>query len=108
MQKSIQDRWGDLIRDIDIFKFPHHGIQPLAVNRFVYQLINPRVILLPSRERGQIRVFAKRDAGLTGDAVYLNIKDGNVLVSTDGINIWTATEVTPGEYPLGNLVPPRE
>ena len=107
MHKSVMERWGELIRDTDVFVFPHHGTQPYAINRFCYKMINPRVVLICSRERGNVRLYARNQAGITSDALFLNIMDGNILVSTDGVNLWTATNVTAGEYPLGDLVPPR-
>lgn len=108
MDKTVRDRWGDLIKDIDVLKFPHHAVPPYAINRFVYRMMNPRVVLIPSRERGRLRTYTQNEAGLTGDIIMLNVVDGHDIVSTDGINLWTAVGVTAGEYPLGDLVPPRE
>ena len=109
MDWSLLRRWGDTLADIDILSFPHHGINnPIAVTEPVYKLVNPHLILVPGGERGIVRDFALNRAYAQTDPVILCTKDGNILVSTDGTGIWTATQVEPGTFPLGEPLPPRK
>ena len=108
IQTSILKRWKDEITDLDIVSFPHHGINLEEQSPQVYRVLNPRVVLIPSLERGKIRQFALQTAQCRQEAVYLSSRDGHILVNTDGINIWYSINVTPGETPLGTLLPPRD
>lgn len=109
IQDSLRKRWPDEIKNIDVFSFPHHGIRLHEQSAKVYKIIDPRLILIPGNERGTVRSYAIHDAGAAGceEALYLCARDGNILVTTDGINIWYATEVEPGDLPKGSLLPPR-
>ena len=109
MDWSLLRRWGDTLADVDILSFPHHGINnPIAVTEQVYKLVNPHLILVPGGERGIVRNFALNKAYAQTDPVIYCTKDGNILVSTDGTGIWTATQVEPGTFPLGEPLPPRK
>ena len=109
IQDSLRKRWPDEIREIDVFSFPHHGIRLHEQSSAVYKILDPRLILIPGNERGTVRSYAIHEAGALHceEAVYLCARDGNILVSTDGKNIWYATEVEPGTLPLGEQLPPR-
>ena len=108
MDWSLVRRWGDTLADVDILSFPHHGLgNPYAVTERVYKLVNPHLVLVPGGERGTVRRFALHEAYAQTDPVILCTKDGNILVSTDGTDIWYATHVEPGTFPLGEKLPPR-
>ncbi len=104
---TVARRWGEEIRNIDIFSFPHHGLQPIVVQPYVYRIINPRLILIPSKVKGAVRDFAVNKVYIGRDAVYLSARDGHMLVTTDGDRIWYAEGVEPGTFPLGEPLPPR-
>ena len=107
MDKTVYDRWKDEIADVDVFHFPHHGMEPLYITKECMHQANPRVILITGRQRGLVKQFV-RQAGLDMDAVvYLSVMDKNCMVICDGENLWTATGVGPGEFPAGDPVPPR-
>ena len=109
MDWSLVRRWGDTLADVDILSFRHHGINnPIAVTEQVYKLVNPHLILVPGGERGIVRNFALNKAYAQTDPVIYCTRDGNILVSTDGTGIWTATQVEPGTFPLGEPLPPRK
>ena len=63
---------------------------------------------MPGGERGIVRNFALNQAYAQTDPVIYCTRDGNILVSTDGTGIWTATQVEPGTFPLGEPLPPRK
>ena len=101
--------WGDMLADVDILSFPHHGIDnPLSVTKEVYKIVNPHLILVPGGERGVVRKFALHQAYAQTNPVILCSRDGNILVSTDGTDIWYAVQVEPGTFPLGEKLPPLE
>ena len=108
MDWSLRRRWGDTLANVDILSFPHHGIDnPLSVTKEVYKIVNPHLVLVPGGERGLIHRFAMHEAYAQTDPVILCTRDGNILVTTDGSEIWYATQVEPGTFPLGELLPPR-
>ena len=107
IQSGILKRWWDEVTDIDILKFPHHGAEIQETPTSAYRVINPRLVLVSSNERGIVRDYALHYAHTPCEAVYLCYRDGHVLVSTDGKDIWYAVNVTPGTFPLGTLLPPR-
>ncbi len=108
MQSSLLKRWPDEITDIDILSFPHHAMETHEIPRNVYKAVNPRLVLVSSVERGAARQFAIHKAGVRQEAVYLCEQEGNLLVTTDGVDIWYAVNVQPGTFPLGELLPPRD
>ena len=109
MDWSLVRRWGDTLADVDILSFPHHGLSnPFAVTEQVYKLVNPHLVLVPGGERGVVRKFALHQAYAQTNPVILCSRDGNILVSTDGTDIWYAVQVEPGTFPLGEKLPPRE
>ncbi len=105
VDRTVRTRWEQEITDIDVFSFPHHALKPIAINKETYAVINPRVVMIPSNERGNAREFALYTARVKRDAVYLSGKEGNALVTSDGVDLWTATWVTPGTLSLGDKVP---
>ena len=105
---SLSKRWGDEIRDVDILSFPHHGIRTDEVSPTVYKLVNPRLILIPGQAYGTARSFAIHQCYVGKEAVYLCAGDGHILCTTDGREIWYATGVAPGTFPLGEVLPPRD
>lgn len=109
MDWSLVRRWGDTLADVDILSFPHHGLSnPFAVTEQVYKLVNPHLVLVPGGERGVVRKFALHQAYAQTNPVILCTKDGNILITTDGTDIWYATQVEPGTLPMGEKLPPRE
>ncbi len=109
IQDSLRKRWPEEIKEIDIFSFPHHGLDTYGQSPAVYRIIDPRVILIPGNELGSVKAYAMHDAYAANsrDAVYLSSRNGNILVTTDGSNIWYSSDVEPGTLPLGELLPPR-
>lgn len=107
MDWTLLRRWGLTLLDIDILSFPHHGINnPIAVTKEVYQIVNPYLVLVPGGERGVVRKIANEARARTDPVVYCT-KDGNILATTDGSDIWVATQVKEGTFPLGEKLPPR-
>ena len=102
---SVRRRWEAEITDIDVFSFPHHALKPLCITDDVYKTINPRVVLIPSNERGSVIDYARNTGHVAREAVYLSQRNGHVLVTSDGVDLWAADAVAPGTFPLGDKVP---
>ncbi len=79
----------------------------MTMTKECFRHMDPRLVLIPGRQAGPVRSFAFHTAYAGKDAVYLSMKDGNLLVTSDGTNLWYAANVVPGELPLGELLPPR-
>ena len=107
LRSNIIYHWREEITDMDVLIFPHHGNELQEVPRYAYRAINPRLVLISSRERGRVREFALHRAGVTQEAVYLSYLNGHILVTTDGRHIWYAEDVQPGTLPIGMMLPPR-
>lgn len=91
VHKEVLDTYEEELRDIDIYKMAHHG---LKVSNFsgspaVLPVLNPDIILVPANSnKPATQLFSQ--LGLT-PKVYNN-KSGNVVVTTDGMNITVSTE----------------
>ena len=109
MDWTLYKRWKDVLKNkVDVLSFPHHGLSnPISATKEVYRLVDPRVVLIPGGERGTVKSFALNEAHVGEDAMYLCNHDGNLLVTSDGTNLWVAHDVVPGELPMGDPVPPR-
>lgn len=107
VRSNILQEWREELTDIDIISFPHHTSEIQENPARAYKVMNPRLVLITSNELGIVRQFALHTAHAPQEAVYLSYRHGHVLVTTDGENIWYATDVKPGETPLGQPLPPR-
>ena len=108
MQRTLLQRWKEEIDNIDIISFPHHGIRLNEVPVEVYKLVNPRLVLIPGNSYGEVRNFAIHTCYIGKNAVYLCGMDGHILCTTDGESIWYQTNVVPGTFPVGQMLPERE
>lgn len=45
--KAFLDQHADDVRDIDVLKFPHHGLEPFLIGERTLRLVNPSIILVP-------------------------------------------------------------
>ena len=107
VERTVCKNWPEETADIDVLSFPHHGLEPMTMTKECFRHMDPRLVLIPGRQAGPVRSFAFHTAYAGKDAVYLSMKDGNLLVTSDGTNLWYAANVVPGELPLGELLPPR-
>ena len=104
---SVLRRWKDELADIDVLDFPHHGLKPLYLTKDCMKKINPRVVMITGRSRGNVQEFIK-DCRLRKKPVVLSVMDGNAQIITDGASLRVASHVEAGEFPDGELLPPRE
>lgn len=107
VERTVRSRWTEKVENIDVMSFPHHGLTPICITTWCMKLMNPRLVLVPGRASGPAQQFAKHEAHVQTYGVYLSAKDGHIIVTSDGTNIWYAVDVNPGEFPLGKELSPR-
>lgn len=83
------------IENVDVLKFPHHGLEPLCIDRWVMRKVNPAIILLPGSSPGPALRFAEK-AGFTGE-LYCN-GDGNIVILTNGKTLNVVTQAEPDQF----------
>lgn len=96
--KAIIDHHREEVAQVDVFKFPHHGIKNFCVDGWALKIIAPRHILLPGAKTWEVRRFCRQN-GLSPE-IYDN-GDGNVVVRTDGETLEFLTQVTPEQLMAG-------
>lgn len=86
----VGDGYREAIANVDVLKFPHHGLRPFCIDPWVLMIVNPSVVLVPGAAVGQVTKLCK-DYGV--DAQVYSIGDGHIVVTTDGISLDVATHV---------------
>ena len=82
---TINNEYKELCADIDVLKFPHHGIEPFEVGVKAMRILSPDYILVP----GLVKPYALWNY-FDNYVVKLNVKtiytnaDGHVVILTDG------------------------
>ncbi len=96
----IKDRHPDLFQKVDVLSFPHHGLQRWCIQRTSMKLLDPDIILIPGKNRLQVRDYAYA-CGVNRDVQIYCVTDGNIVLLSDGDVIQVHTMVKPGEYTYG-------
>lgn len=91
VHKEILDKYGEELKDIDVYKMAHHG---LKVSNYcgspdVLPHLNPDIVLVPANSSGPTQDMVVK-FGISAQ-VYDN-KSGNILVVSDGKEITVTTE----------------
>ena len=87
-------KYADLVRDIDVFKFPHHGLEPFYVTDEALLLLNPAIIMTP----GPYARASKYIQSLGLPSIRVGNGDGNFIIYSDGESLDVVIEVQPGQY----------
>lgn len=98
--RCINLSYPDLCRDVDVLKFPHHGITPYEIGNQAIRLVSPEYVLVPGVvNKYKIWDFADDNgAKFNKDNVYTNA-DGHVVILTDGGERFEVlTQQEPGDY----------
>lgn len=92
---------------IDVLSFPHHGLSPMCIKPETMRVLSPRVILIPGAGSSEdhVKTFALKECSLKRYPRFYSNRDGNILLTCDGVNLWSAYQVEPGTFPRGKLVP---
>lgn len=92
--QSVMRRHGALLKNIDVLKFPHHGIQPFAIDETALKELNPKVILVPGLSGWGVQDLAWKN-GLRAEVCAAN--EGHVVILSDGNSLEVMTDVQPGQ-----------
>lgn len=92
--QSVMRRHGALLKNIDVLKFPHHGIQPFAIDETALKELNPKVILVPGLSGWGVQDLAWKN-GLRAEVYAAN--EGHVVILSDGNSLEVMADVQPGQ-----------
>ena len=103
---NINRKYQDLVRNIDVLKFPHHGILDDKTNTYeigvvLMRVLSPTYVLIPGAasvwEIWNFIAAYSAEKNLTRDHVYNN-RFGNIVLLTDGETIEVCTNVDPADF----------
>ena len=103
---NINRKYQELVRNIDVLKFPHHGILDDKTNTYeigvvLTRVLSPTYVLIPGAasvwEIWNFIAAYSAEQNLTRDHVYNN-RSGNVVLLTDGETIEVCTNVDPADF----------
>lgn len=88
-------KYSELVKDVDVLKFPHHGMEPFAIGARTFQLVSPDVVLMPGGGSYKCRQFCKEN-GFTGE--FYDNGSGHVVILSDGESMEIFTQVELGQF----------
>lgn len=103
---NINRKYQDRVRNIDVLKFPHHGILDDKTNTYeigvvLMRVLSPTYVLIPGAasvwEIWNFIAAYSAEQNLTRDHVYNN-RFGNIVLLTDGETIEVCTNVDPADF----------
>lgn len=103
---NINRKYQELVRNIDVLKFPHHGILDDKTNTYeicvvLMRVLSPTYVLIPGAasvwEIWNFIAAYSAEQNLTRDHVYNN-RFGNIVLLTDGETIEVCTNVDPADF----------
>ena len=94
MPAEIIKTYREELRNVDVLKFPHHGMKPLCMPDWAIKHVNATHILIPGAVR--MHVNNKTFDLNQNPKIYAN-GDGHVVVLTDGEQLEVRTQVPPEE-----------
>ncbi len=103
---NINRKYQHLVRNIDVLKFPHHGILDDKTNTYeigvaLMRVLSPTYVLIPGAasvwEIWNFIAAYSAEQNLTRDHVYNN-RFGNIVLLTDGETIEVCTNVDPADF----------
>lgn len=94
--KSVIRDHEQLVSNIDVFKFPHHGIYPHAVDDWVVKRLKPQYVLVPGVNGWRVR--STMDSTGNKEAQVLDYSKGNVVILSNGESLEVFTKVQPGQF----------
>ncbi len=93
--KNINTAFKDLCTNVDVLKFPHHGMQPYEIGNQACRTTNPRYVIVPG-VANKYKIWDFLDdhgADFPKENVY-TVADGNIVILTDGQTLEFRTQVT--------------
>lgn len=94
------EQYADVVRNVDVLKFPHHGLEPMYIGERTLRMVNPSIVLVPGAAAKAIAFVRKND--LDRATVYGN-NYNNFIIYSDGQSLDVVTDVAPGQYAHKNI-----
>lgn len=98
--RCINSAYKDLCSNVDVLKFPHHGMQPYEIGTMATRTVRPRHVLVPGvvNKHKIWDFFDNNGVKFPRDNVYTNA-DGHVVIITDGADRFDVlTQQNPADY----------
>lgn len=93
---DVMEQHEELLRDVDVMQFPHHGLEPFCVDGWALERINPKTIIVPGGFGSNVeRLLRQRKMG---DTQVLDTTKGNLVFLSDGAQMEIYTYVQPGQF----------
>lgn len=93
---DVLEQHGELVKDLDVLKFPHHGIIPFCIDAWALEDMNPDMILVSSGMGSNVKELLKKRK-MTETQVY-DIGQGNIVLMVTEEGIELHTQVVPGQF----------
>lgn len=98
--RSINGTFKELCSDVDVLKFPHHGLQPYEIGENACRTASPNYVLVPGAVN-KYKIwdyFDDHGAKFPRENVLSNA-DGNIVILTDGAEYFEIrTHQDPADY----------
>lgn len=94
--REVVEDHRDLIENVDVLKFAHHGITPYCIDPWVVKIVNPEVIMVPGVYGWNVRDLLVKHQ--MKDVQVVDITMGNIVVETDGESLEVFQNVQPGQF----------
>ena len=96
----IGDEFRELCTDVDVLKFPHHGIEPYEITATALRVLKPDIVLVPG-VINKYKLWNHADnltVNFARENIYSN-SDGHVVLLTDGgKHLEVLTQQNPADY----------
>ena len=93
---DVIEQHEELLRDVDVMQFPHHGLEPFCVDGWALERIKPKTIIVPGGFGGNVEKLL-RQRKMDGTQV-LDTTKGNLVFLSDGAQLEIYTFVQPGQF----------
>ena len=92
---QLREQFRDQTANMDIFVFPHHGLEPFVVGELTLRMLNPSLVLVPGSGRGAVYNYFNSNHM---SPVIRSAADGNLVVLSDGVDWQLYEDVAPGAF----------
>lgn len=96
---QILDEYADDVRNVDVLKFPHHGMAPYEIGNKAAGVVRPKYVLVPGvlSKYALWSYFDNKGIKVPQEHIY-TVGDGNVVMLIDGQTIEVHTHADPRDY----------
>ena len=91
---ALLDQYADEVKDVDVLKFPHHGLEPFYITDRALRHTNPAIVITPGAYAKVSRHV--RELGLS--SLRYGNGDNFFIIYSDGESLDAVLDVQPGQY----------